>query len=127
MTSSPSACRDGFRVGLNAAFCVMGTWRRLLLLGGASLRGCGGACVPLGGGRVLVWGRQVRGAAEQVEAGGSETLGRQGCGCSAIASCRGQTSLPRGHPPTWRLSETPVLDVLTLQAGPRTRPRLRGA
>ncbi|XP_024588410.1 iron-sulfur protein NUBPL-like [Neophocaena asiaeorientalis asiaeorientalis] len=40
----------------------MGTWRRLLLLGGASLRGCGGACVPLGGGRVLVWGRQFSGA-----------------------------------------------------------------
>ncbi|XP_049562755.1 iron-sulfur protein NUBPL isoform X2 [Orcinus orca] len=40
----------------------MGTWRRLLLFGGASLRGCGGACVPLGGGRVLVWGRQFSGA-----------------------------------------------------------------
>ncbi|XP_060150701.1 iron-sulfur cluster transfer protein NUBPL isoform X6 [Globicephala melas] len=40
----------------------MGTWRRLLLFGGASLRACGGACVPLGGGRVLVWGRQFSGA-----------------------------------------------------------------
>ena len=97
----------------------MGTWQRLLLFRGASLRGYGGAYVPLGGSRVLVWGRQVRGAAEQVEAGGSETLGRQGCGCSAIASCRGLASVPRGHPPTWRLSETPVLDVPTFQAGPQ--------
>ncbi|XP_029094070.1 iron-sulfur protein NUBPL isoform X5 [Monodon monoceros] len=40
----------------------MGTWRRLLFFGGASLRGCGGACVPLGGGRVLIWGRQFSGA-----------------------------------------------------------------
>ncbi|XP_073656668.1 iron-sulfur cluster transfer protein NUBPL isoform X3 [Tursiops truncatus] len=40
----------------------MGTWRRLLLFGGASLRGCGGVCVPLWGGRVLVLGRQFSGA-----------------------------------------------------------------
>ncbi|XP_059770042.1 iron-sulfur protein NUBPL isoform X3 [Balaenoptera ricei] len=40
----------------------MGTWQRLLLFRGASLRGYGGAYVPLGGSRVLVWGRQFSGA-----------------------------------------------------------------
>ncbi|XP_061038411.1 iron-sulfur protein NUBPL isoform X2 [Eubalaena glacialis] len=40
----------------------MGTWQRLLLFRGASLRDYSGACVPLGGSRVLVWGRQFSGA-----------------------------------------------------------------
>lgn len=54
----------------------MGSWQRLLLLGGVSLRGCGGACAALGGSRVLVCRRQVRGAAGQRE-GGTEVLERQ--------------------------------------------------
>ncbi|KAJ8777081.1 hypothetical protein J1605_014861 [Eschrichtius robustus] len=40
----------------------MGTWQRLLLFRGASLRVYGGAYVPLWGSRVLVWGRQFSGA-----------------------------------------------------------------
>ncbi|XP_076983113.1 iron-sulfur cluster transfer protein NUBPL isoform X2 [Tamandua tetradactyla] len=40
----------------------MGSWRRLLLLGGLSLRGGGGAAAPLGGSRALVCRRQLSGA-----------------------------------------------------------------
>ncbi|XP_016064978.1 PREDICTED: iron-sulfur protein NUBPL isoform X1 [Miniopterus natalensis] len=40
----------------------MGPWQRLLLLGGVSLRGGGGACAPPGGSRVLVCPRQLSGA-----------------------------------------------------------------
>uniref|UniRef100_A0A452RTJ4 Nucleotide binding protein like n=1 Tax=Ursus americanus TaxID=9643 RepID=A0A452RTJ4_URSAM len=40
----------------------MGCWLRLLLFGGVSLRGGGGASVPLGGSRVLVCRRQLSGA-----------------------------------------------------------------
>lgn len=124
-TSSPRARRDGFRIGLQAAFLVMGVWLRLLVSGGVSLRGCGGACVPLGGSRLLICRRQVRVAAGQVEAGGSEMLGRQGCRCSAIASCQGPTSVLLGPPPL--LSETPVVWMcpLSRQAPSRTRARHR--
>ncbi|XP_022277611.1 iron-sulfur protein NUBPL isoform X10 [Canis lupus familiaris] len=41
---------------------AMGCWQRLLLFGGVTLRGGGGAGVPLGGSRVLVCGRQLSGA-----------------------------------------------------------------
>ena len=77
-TSSPRARRDGFRIGLQAVFRAMGVWLRLLVFGGVSLRGCGGTCVPLWGSRLVICRRQVRVAAGQVEAGGSEMLGRQG-------------------------------------------------
>ncbi|XP_059037837.1 iron-sulfur protein NUBPL isoform X4 [Mustela nigripes] len=40
----------------------MGFWRRFLIFGWVSLRGGGGACVPLGGSRVLVCRRQLSGA-----------------------------------------------------------------
>ncbi|KAB0352954.1 hypothetical protein FD755_019352 [Muntiacus reevesi] len=40
----------------------MGVWQRLLVSGGVSLRGCGGACVPLGGSRLLICRRQFSGA-----------------------------------------------------------------
>ncbi|XP_017921925.1 PREDICTED: iron-sulfur protein NUBPL isoform X1 [Capra hircus] len=40
----------------------MGVWLRLLVFGGVSLRGCGGACVPLGGSRLLICRRQFSGA-----------------------------------------------------------------
>lgn len=65
MTSLLRANRDSFRAGLKAAFCTMGSWQRLLLLGGMSLRGGGGACAALRGRGVLVFRRQVRGAAGQ--------------------------------------------------------------
>ncbi|KAF4017997.1 hypothetical protein G4228_009341 [Cervus hanglu yarkandensis] len=62
VTSSLRARRDGFRLGLQAVFRVMGVWQRLLVSGGVSLRGCGGACVPLGGSRLLICRRQFSGA-----------------------------------------------------------------
>ncbi|XP_055274196.1 iron-sulfur protein NUBPL [Moschus berezovskii] len=40
----------------------MGVWIRLLVFGGVSLRGCGGACVPLVGSRLLICRRQFSGA-----------------------------------------------------------------
>ncbi|XP_036132034.1 iron-sulfur protein NUBPL [Molossus molossus] len=40
----------------------MGSWQRLLLFGGVSLRGAGGACAPLGGRRALVCRRQLSGS-----------------------------------------------------------------
>ncbi|KAM7230684.1 hypothetical protein CapIbe_018174 [Capra ibex] len=40
----------------------MGVWLRLLVFGGVWLRGCGGACVPLGGSRLLICRRQFSGA-----------------------------------------------------------------
>ncbi|XP_074221776.1 iron-sulfur cluster transfer protein NUBPL isoform X1 [Camelus bactrianus] len=40
----------------------MGALQRLLLFGGVSLRGCGGACTLLGGSRLLVCRRQLSGA-----------------------------------------------------------------
>ncbi|XP_070631530.1 iron-sulfur cluster transfer protein NUBPL isoform X4 [Bos indicus] len=61
-TSSPRARRDGFRIGLQAVFRAMGVWRRLLVFGGVSLRGCGGVRVPLGGSRLVICRRQFSGA-----------------------------------------------------------------
>ncbi|XP_014635909.1 PREDICTED: iron-sulfur protein NUBPL-like [Ceratotherium simum simum] len=40
----------------------MGSWQRLLLFGGGSLRGGGGVCAPPRGSRVLVCRRQLSGA-----------------------------------------------------------------
>ncbi|XP_010845289.1 PREDICTED: iron-sulfur protein NUBPL isoform X1 [Bison bison bison] len=40
----------------------MGVWRRLLVFGGVSLRGCGGVRVPLGGSRLVICRRQFSGA-----------------------------------------------------------------
>jgi hypothetical protein len=70
VTSSRRARRASFPAGLQEARRVMGFWGRLLRFGGVSLWRGGGAAVPFGGSRVLVCGRQVRGAAEQ--AGGRE-------------------------------------------------------
>ena len=99
VTSSLRARRDGFRIGLQAVFRDMGVWLRFLVSGGVSLRGCGGACVPLGGSRLLICRRQVRGAAGQVEAGGSEIWG---AGAAGSLQVRCNCLLPRTHfSPSW--------------------------
>lgn len=103
MTSLPRANRDSFRAGLSASFYAMGSWQRLLLFGGVSLRGGGGTRAPLGGSGVLVCRRQVRGAAGQGEEGETEMLGWQGCRCPGIAFCQRLAKVPRGPPPTRRL------------------------
>lgn len=104
----------------------MGAWQRLLLCGGVSFRSGCGAFAPRGGSRVLVCRRQVRGAAAQGEAGGSEMpVGRY----SVIASYLGLALVLRGPLPTWQLSETAVIWTYPhdREAPSRTRLRHRGA
>lgn len=87
---APDATVSG--LGLQAAFRVMGVWLRLLVFGGVSLRLWRGLCPT--------WGKPTTDLSAPgpccCRAGGGgrlEMLGRQGCRCSAIASCQGPTSV----------------------------------
>lgn len=114
----PAPNSDSFRAVLRDWFCAMGSWQRLLLFGGVSLAGSGGACTQFVGRGVSVCRRQVRDTGGRREKGGTEMLGLQGLWCLRIHCLLPKTRQSPSWAPAYLAVRTPVGRTFPLSRQP---------